>query len=130
MDGKWYSEEDISVVKDAIYKFAIIDQNFWLAQHGDPHPYTAVKSEEEFKKHIVNGVEGWLMIGSMYTHSDVADENFKMITIKGFFFVAYFPKYKKTAIVYACTLEEYYNTNKDGIKDELFSLLHMLNFPT
>lgn len=129
VDGKWYSEEDISIVKDAIYKFAIIDQNFWLAQHGDPNPYTAVKSEEEFKRYEVNGIEGWLMIGSMYTHSDVAEEGYKNISIKGFFFVAYFPEYDKTAIVYACTSEEYYDTNKDGIRDELFNLLHQIVFP-
>jgi len=31
--------------------------------------------------------------------------------------------------VYACTSEEYYDTNKDGIRDELFNLLHQIVFP-
>jgi len=128
VNGKWYSDNDISLVKDYIYKFAIIDQNFWLSQHGDKNPFTAVKEEESFERYSVDGVRGWLMIGSMFTHSDVASENYRDISIKGFFFVAYFPKLDKTAIVYACTLEEYYDNNFNGIRDELFKLLNSIRF--
>ena len=129
INGKWYSEEDIALVKDYIYKFAVVDQNFWLSTHGDPEPYTAVKEEEQFVRYTVNGVEGWLMIGSMYTHSDVAAEGYREISIKGFFFVVYFVKYDKTAIVYACTYEPYYDTNLNGIRDELFAMLHKISWP-
>lgn len=128
VNGKWYSDEDISLVKDYIYKFAVIDQNFWLSQHGDRNPFTAVKEEESFERYSIDGVQGWLMIGSMFTHSDVASENYRNISIKGFFFVAYFPKLDKTAIVYACALEEYYDNNYMGIRDELFTLLNSLRF--
>jgi len=124
IDGKW-GVHDEELIKQDIYRFAIVDQNFWLAQHGDPNPYTDIYAEIEFKQIEVNGVSGWFMHGSMITHSDVAKEHYREIIITGFFFVAYFRKYDKTAIVYACTYDPYYPL----IENELLELLYSIQWP-
>jgi len=125
IDGKWGIRKN-QLFEEDIYKFAIIDQNFWLSQHGDPAPYTAIYEEEKpFKRIIVNGVEGWFLKGSMITHSDVAMTGYEEIIISGFFFVAYFEKHDKTAIVYACTYEDYY----DDLEQELLSMLYSITWP-
>ena len=113
-----------NIVKEhEIFAFSILDQNAWLSLHGMKNPVTKVHNITGSAWGTFKGYKALFMNGSYDSYSDVPP--YEEVVLVGFFIVFYVPKYDRTAIIYACAVDEYYSQ----MEPILWSLVYEINIP-